>query len=353
VQLVTEQDSPDGVKPSRRRAAGRSGAVLVIQIPCYNEAQSLPVTLAALPRALPGFAQVLRLVVDDGSSDGTHAVAHDCGVDRVVRHTKNLGLARAFVTGIEAALELRADVIVNTDADNQYRADCIAALVAPIVEGRADIVVGARPIAEIAHFSWAKKLLQRLGSWVVRLVSRTDVPDAPSGFRAFSRSAARQIMVFGDYTYTLETLIQAGQKNLAVASVPVGVNPDMRPSRLVRSNWSYVCRSMMTIVRIFVIYRPFRFFMAIGAALFLAGFVVGLRFLWLFLEGAGQGNVQSLILAAILMIMGFQAVLVAFLADLIAANRRMLESLRVDVRQMAETRATRSSAGATAPDPPS
>jgi glycosyltransferase involved in cell wall biosynthesis len=326
---------------------------LIIQIPCLNEEATLTQTLADLPRELPGCSSVEWLVVDDGSTDRTVEVARAGGVDHVVSHTRNLGLARAFMTGIERALALGADVIVNTDADNQYRGADVALLVAPIVQGRADMVVGTRPITQIAHFSWSKKLLQRVGSWVVRVVSRTSVQDAPSGFRAFSRAAARQLMVFGDYTYTLETLIQAGQKNLAVVGVPVRVNPDTRPSRLMRSSWQYIRRSATTIIRIFVIYRPFRFFMAIGAALFLAGFVVGLRFLWLFLEGAGQGNVQSLILAAILMIMGFQAVLVAFLADLIAANRRMLESLRVDVRQMAETRATRSSAGATAPDPPS
>ena len=303
--------------------------LLVIQIPCLNEEETLPATLAALPRELPGFDRIEWLVIDDGSTDRTVEVARQCGVHHVVSHTRNLGLARAFMTGIESSLRLGADVIVNTDADNQYRGECVSAIVAPIVAGRADMVIGARPVAEMAHFSWTKKLLQRLGSWVVRIISRTDVPDAPSGFRAFSRMAARELMVFGNYTYTLETLIQAGQKNLAVVSVPIQVNGETRRSRLVASNWSYVRRSMMTMLRIFVIYRPFRFFMAVGAILFLAGFAIGLRFLYFFVTGLGKGNVQSLILAAVLLIMGFQAALVAFLADLMAANRRLLESLRV------------------------
>lgn len=318
---------------------GRSSEpVLIIQIPCLNEEASLPATLADLPRTLPGFSRVEWLVIDDGSTDRTVEVARRCGVQHVVSHTKNLGLARAFMTGIEACLQLGADVIVNTDADNQYRAACIPALVAPILEGRADMVIGARPIAEIAHFGWTKKLLQRLGSWAVRIASRASVPDAPSGFRAFSRTAARELMVFGTYTYTLETIIQAGQKNMSIVSVPIEVNGEMRSSRLVRSNWNYVRRSIATIVRMFVIYRPFRFFLAIGLLLFFSGVGIGLRFLLLLLEGAGRGNTQSLILAAVLMITGFQTILVAFLADLIAANRRLLESLRVKVSRLEEHR---------------
>ena len=301
---------------------------LIIQIPCFNEAATLGVTLGLLPRKVAGFDSVEWLVVDDGSSDDTAAVAKAHGADHVVRHTRNQGLARAFMTGLDACLSRGADVIVNTAADNQYNADDIPALVAPILGGAADIVVGARPIETIEHFSLAKKLLQKLGSWVVRVASSTEIPDAPSGFRALSRGAAQQLMVFNDYTYTLETIIQAGQKNMAITSVPVRVNEDLRPSRLVKSMPSYVERSLVTIVRIFAIYRPFRFFAAIGAVLFLAGFLIGLRFLWKYLHGEGTGNVQSLILAGALLVMGFQTVLVAFLADLLAANRKLMEEVR-------------------------
>jgi glycosyltransferase involved in cell wall biosynthesis len=305
---------------------------LIIQVPCYDEAATLGATLARLPRRLPRFETVEWLVIDDGSRDDTAAVARAHGADHVVRHTRNQGLARAFMTGLDACLARGADVIVNTDADNQYDAADIPALVAPILDGSADIVVGARPIETIEHFSPLKKLLQKLGSWVVRVASSTEIPDAPSGFRALSRAAAQRLMVFNDYTYTLETIIQAGQKNMAITSVPVHVNPDLRPSRLVRSIPSYVQRSLFTIVRIFAIYRPFRFFATIGALLFGAGFLIGLRFLVKFLGGEGTGNVQSLILAAALLVMGFQTLLVAFLADLLAANRKLMEEVRFLLR---------------------
>lgn len=305
---------------------------LIIQIPCYNEAGTLALALAQLPREVPGFDTVEWLVIDDGSTDDTAAIARQNGVDHLVRHTRNQGLARGFMTGLDAGLRLGADVIVNTDADNQYDANDIPALVAPILEGRADIVVGARPISTIEHFSPMKKLLQKLGSWVVRAASNTDIPDAPSGFRAISRAAARQLMVFNDYTYTLETIIQAGQRNMAITSVPVRVNEDLRPSRLVKSIPSYIKRSIVTIIRIFVIYRPFRFFGSIGAVLFGLGTLIGLRFLWYYLAGEGSGHVQSLILAGALLVMGFQAVLVAFVADLLAANRKLLEDLRCATR---------------------
>lgn len=301
---------------------------LVIQIPCYDDAPTLAVTLSRLPRTVPGFDVVEWLVIDDGSRDDSVAVAKAHGVDHIVRHARNQGLARAFMTGLDASLSRGADVIVNTDADNQYNADDIPALVAPVLNGAAEIVVGERPIAAIEHFSPSKKLLQKLGSWVVRVASNTDIPDAPSGFRALSRSAAQRLMVFNDYTYTLETIIQAGQKNMAIVSVPVRVNGELRRSRLVKSIPSYVKRSVVTIVRIFVIYRPFRFFAAIGAVLFAAGFLIGLRFLWKYLSGDGAGHVQSLILAGALLVMGFQTVLVAFLADLLAANRKLMEEVR-------------------------
>lgn len=305
---------------------------LIIQIPCYDEAQTLGVTLSALPRRVDGFDQVEWLVVDDGSRDGTQEVARLFGVHHIVAHATNQGLARAFMSGLDACLQLGADVIVNTDADNQYNVEDIPLLVAPILAGRADMVIGARPIEVIEHFSFLKKLLQRLGSWVVRVASQTDIPDAPSGFRAFSRSAASRLMVFNDYTYTLETIIQAGQKAMAITSVPVRVNPEIRPSRLVKSLPDYVLRSIPTILRIFVIYRPVRFFGTIGVLLFTAGCLIGLRFLWYYLGGEGAGRVQSLILASTLMVMGFQTMLIALIADLLAANRKLLEDLRARSR---------------------
>jgi hypothetical protein len=263
-------------------------------------------------------------------------VAKAHGVDHVVSHFGNKGLAHAFMTGLEASLNLGADVIVNTDADNQYNADDIPSLVQPILEKRAEIVVGARPIATIEHFSFIKKLLQHLGSWVVRVASNTDIPDAPSGFRAMSRTAAQKMMVFNDYTYTLETIIQAGQKNMAIVSVPIRVNGDLRPSRLVKSIPSYIKRSIVTIIRIFVIYRPFRFFGTIGFILFSAGFLIGLRFVWYYLNGSGGGHIQSLILASVLLGIGFQTMLMAFVADLLAANRKLLEDIRFKIACLGE-----------------
>jgi glycosyltransferase involved in cell wall biosynthesis len=307
---------------------------LIIQIPCYNEAESLPVTLKDLPRQVPGFTCVEWLVINDGSTDGTEQVARHNGVDHVVSFTRNQGLARGFLAGLDACIRLGADVIVNTDADNQYQGADIPALVAPILAGEADLVVGARQIDDIVSFSPTKKLLQKLGSAVVRLVSRTAIPDAPSGFRALSREAALRLNVFNDYTYTLETIIQAGQKGLATASVPVRVNPDLRPSRLVKSIPSYVRKSLVTIVRIFVVYKAFRFFMAVGATAFTLGLIGGVRFLCYYLTGDGAGHVQSLILASILLGVGFQTMLTAFLADLLAVNRRLMEDVQYRVRKL-------------------
>jgi glycosyltransferase involved in cell wall biosynthesis len=306
---------------------------LIIQIPCYNEAETLPVALAALPREVAGFDEVEWLVIDDGSDDRTAEISREHGVDHVVSHTHNQGLARAFMTGLQFALDRGADVIVNTDADNQYDAADIPALTGPVLAGKADIVVGARPIEKIREFSAVKRFFQRLGSWVVRFASGTDVPDAPSGFRAFSRDAASQLAVFNEYTYTLETIIQAGHRNMAILSVPVRVNPALRPSRLMAGIGSYIRRSVVTIVRIFVIYRPFRFFAAIGLILFTAGFLVGLRFVYFYLVGEGSGHIQSLILSGVLLITGFQTVLVAFLADLLAANRKLLEEIRFMIKR--------------------
>ena len=301
---------------------------LIIQIPCFNEETSLPVALADLPKQVDGFDAVEWLIIDDGSSDNTADVARENGVHHVVRHVHNQGLARAFMTGLEACLDRGADVIVNTDADNQYQAEDIQKLVNPILAQEAAMVIGARPISDTRHFSAMKKMLQKLGSWVVRVVSGTRIQDAPSGFRAISRDAASKLMVFNEYTYTLETIIQAGQKNIPVVSVPIRTNEDLRPSRLVRSMPSYIAKSVMTIVRIFIIYRPFRFFMTIGVIIFSAGVLLGLRFLWFYFTGDGSGKIQSLILASVLLGMGFQTILIAFVADLLAANRKLLEENR-------------------------
>jgi len=307
---------------------------LIIQIPCFNEAEALPITLGDLPREVPGFTVVEWLVVDDGSTDGTAEAATRCGVDHVVTFTKNQGLARAFLAGLDAAVKLGADVIVNTDADNQYNALDIPRLTRPILARKADVVVGTRPIDDIASFSLAKKLLQKAGSGVVRFVSKTDVPDAPSGFRAMSREAALRFNVFNDYTYTLETIIQAGQKNIAISSVPIRVNKELRPSRLLKSVPSYVRKSCVTMVRIFVVYKSFRFFMSIGVVLTGLGFLIGCRYLFYLLMGEGGGHVQSLILAAVLLGGGFQTMLTAFLADLLAVNRRLMEDIQYRVKKI-------------------
>lgn len=307
---------------------------LIIQIPCFNEEDALPATLAALPREVEGFDRVEWLVIDDGSTDRTAEVARERGCDHVVSLPRNQGLARAFTTGLDACLARGADVIVNTDADNQYRAEDIPALVAPVREGRAEIAIGERPIDDMVQYSLVKRLLHRLGNRVVRRASRTEVRDAPSGFRAMSRQAAQQLHVFSEYTYTLETLIQAGQKGMAIVSVPVRTNPPLRPSRLMRSVSGYVRRSVVTIVRIFMTYRPLLFFGVPGALSFGAGFLIGLRFLWFYLGGDGSGHVQSLILAALLMATGFAMGLAGLLADLVAVNRKLLESIDWRLREL-------------------
>jgi glycosyltransferase involved in cell wall biosynthesis len=312
------------------------GMKLIIQIPCFNEADSLPVTLSALPRTVLGFDSVEWLIIDDGSSDETLNVAKAHGVDHVVSSVVNKGLASAFIKGIEASLRLGADVIVNTDADNQYNAEDIPVLIQPILENRAEIVVGTRPIEYIEDFSLIKKLLQQFGSSVVRKVSRTNVVDATSGFRAMSRTAAQSLMVYGNYTYTLETIIQAGQKNIAIVSVPIRVNRVLRPSRLVKSTPSYVRRSIATIIRIIVIYRPFRFFASIGLVLFLIGFLFISRFVWFYLRGDGNGHLQSLTLGTGILVIGFQTLLIAFIADLIAANRKLIEDIRFKLQNISE-----------------
>ena len=306
---------------------------LIIQVPCFNEARQLPAMLAELPRTLPGFDVVEWLVIDDGSTDDTSTVARQAGVDHVLRFAENRGLAHAFAAGIEACCRRGADVIVNVDADNQYRADFLPRLCAPVLEGRADIVVGCRPIARIEHFSPVKKLLQRLGSAVVRLISGADVEDATSGFRAYSRRAALALNVYSRYTYTLETLVQARQARLAVLSVAVEVNPPMRPSRLMRGTGEYLRRSVATMLRSFVIYRPLRFFMAPALLCWLAGIVLGLRFLANYLSDGVAGNVQSLILAAILIVLGALCGVIGLIADLLSVNRRLLEDIQASNRR--------------------
>jgi glycosyltransferase involved in cell wall biosynthesis len=307
---------------------------LIIQIPCYNEASTLPATLKHLPRQVEGFDCVEWLIINDGSTDDTVGVAKANGVDHIVSFAKNQGLARVFMAGLDACIKRGADIIVNTDADNQYDARDIPLLTKPILDKKADLVIGARPISDMKHFPLIKKQLQQLGSWVVRRASKTDIPDAPSGFRAMSREAALRMNVFNDYTYTLETIIQAGQKHMSVISVPVRVNEDLRPSRLVKSIPSYVRKSIVTIVRIFVVYKPFRFFATLGALMFSAGLVIGLRFLYYYFRDGGAGHVQSLIFASILLGIGFQTMLVAFLADLLAVNRRLMEDVQFRLRKI-------------------
>ena len=297
---------------------------LIIQIPCYNEERQSAVTVAALPRELPGIDTVEYLVIDDGSTDRTVQVAKALGVHHVVRFPHR-GLARTFMSGLEASIQAGADIIVNTDADNQYCADDIGKLIEPILAGRAEMVVGARPIRMIKHFSPVKRLLQRLGSWAVRVASGTDVADAPSGFRAISRNAAMQLKVFSDYSYTLETIIQAGRKGMVVTSVPIRTNQDLRPSRLVKNIGNYVRRSLVTMVRIFLTYRPMRFFLVLGSIVFGIGFLIGVRFLYYLLVGGGSGHIQSLILSSTFIIMGFMTWVVGLLSDIISVNRRLLE----------------------------
>lgn len=308
---------------------------LIIQIPCYNEEATLPVTLCDLPRELPGIDQIELLVIDDGSCDGTVEVAREMGVHHVHHLPQHVGLARAFRAGLEAALLAGADIIVNTDADNQYHGADIARLVEPILAGRADIVVGDRGVATLGHFSPAKRLLQRFGSWVVQLASGFAIPDATSGFRAFSREAALRTTVLTEYSYTLETLIQAGAHRLAIEYVPVRVNPGTRESRLIRNLPEFVGKSVLTIVRVYATYRPLRVFVAIGGLFLAGGLALGLRFLYFLLASQGAaGHIQSLILAAILTILGVQVALIGLMADLVGVNRRMMEETLYRVRKM-------------------
>lgn len=307
---------------------------LIIQIPCFNEAATLPPTLRDLPRSLPGIDVIEYLVIDDGSRDETAAVARANGVHHVVQFERNRGLAAAFRAGVEESLRQGADIIVNTDADNQYQASDIATIVAPIVEHRAELVVGDRGVGELPHFSYIKRRLQVFGSWVIGRAAELRTPDATSGFRAMTREVALRMIVLSDYSYTLESLIHAGSRKTAVDSVRIGINPQTRPSRLMKSIPHYIRKSGVTILRAYTMYRPLRVFMTVGALLILAGCVPGIRFLWFFFSGDKIGHVQSLILAAILIIVGFQILLIGLLADLIANNRKMLEETLYRVRKL-------------------
>ena len=309
---------------------------LIIQIPCLNEADTLPVTVADLPRAIPGIDVVEVLVIDDGSRDGTADVARACGVDHIVRLRRNKGLAAAFAAGIDASLKRGADFIVNTDADNQYAGKDIPKLLAPLLRGEADIVIGDRNMADLQHMSWRKRQLQRLGSWVVRQVSNTSVPDTTSGFRAYTRDAALRMTIVSEFSYTLESIIQAGKKRMAIAHVPIETNPRMRTSRLFDSLFSYVKRSGATIVRIYAMYEPLKIFTYIGLALFVIGAFPVLRFVYIYLTAyVDRGQfMQSLVIGSVFLIVGFQILLIGLLADVISANRKLLEDLVYRVRSL-------------------
>ncbi len=307
---------------------------LIIQIPCYNEAETLEIALNDLPKHIDGIDEIEYLIINDGSQDNTVEVAKNWGVNYVVNFKCNRGLAKGFMAGLDACLRQGADIIVNTDADDQYCGADIEKLVRPILEGKADIVIGERPIDETEHFSPMKKRLQHIGSWTVRVASKTDVPDAPSGFRAYSREAALRMNVVNEYTYTLETIVQAGRNKMAITSVPIRTNPELRSSRLFHSMFGYIKKSMLTIIRAFMMYKPLRFFTMIGGIIFAIGLIIGIRFLVYFFMGQSSGHIQSLILASTLLMLGFQTFISGLLADLIASNRKLLEDTQERVRRL-------------------
>ena len=307
---------------------------LIIQIPCFNEAETLEVTLNDLPKHIDGIDEIEYLIIDDGSHDNTAEVAKKWGVHYVVRFRRNKGLAKGFMAGLDACLKNGADIIVNTDADNQYCGADIETLVRPILDKKAHIVIGERPIDDTEHFTPLKKKLQHFGSWVVRKASKTTIPDAPSGFRAYSREAAMRINVINDYTYTLETIVQSGREKMAVMSVPIRTNPELRESRLFHSMWGYIKKSMLTIVRTYLMYRPLYFFFMLGSILALVGVGCFVRYFVFFCSGEGGGHLQSLILASTLLIVGFQTIVVGLLGDVISANRKILQDVQYHVRKM-------------------
>ena len=303
---------------------------LIIQIPCYNEAETLEIALNALPKHIDGIDEIEYLIINDGSKDNTVDVARKWGVNYVVSFRNNKGLAKGFMAGIDACLRNGADIIVNTDADNQYNADDIEKLVRPIINREAGMVIGERPIDQTEHFSPLKKKLQHLGSWVVRKASNTDIPDAPSGFRAYSRSTAMRLNVINDYTYTLETIVQAGRNKMAVTSVPIRTNEELRPSRLFSSMFGYVKKSMLTIIRTYISYKPMFFFTIIGSIITLIGLILCGRFLWL----GAIGHTQSLVIAVAFLIIGILIVFIGLLADTIHTNRKLLEEIQFELRRM-------------------
>ncbi len=307
---------------------------LIIQIPCYNEEETLTIALDALPKHIDGIDKIEYLIINDGSQDRTEEIAREWGVDYVVHFKRNLGLARGFLAGIDLALRNGADIIVNTDADNQYCADDIEKIVRPIIDKKADIVIGERPIDETEHFSPLKKKLQHFGSWVVRKASNTDIPDAPSGFRAYSRKAAMRLNVYNEYTYTLETIVQAGRNKMAITSVPIRTNPELRKSRLFHSMFGYVKKSMVTILRAFLMYKPLNAFTIISVVFAIPGLALAIRYLVYMSIGQGGGHVQSVILAILLLIIAVQSFMMGMQADIISVNRKLLEDIQYRVKKL-------------------
>ena len=306
---------------------------LIIQIPCYNEAETLEVALNDLPKHIDGIDTIEYLIINDGSHDDTVEVARRWGVHYVVHFGKNRGLAKGFMAGLDACLRNGADIIVNTDADNQYNGEDIETLVRPILEGKSDIVIGSRPIDKTEHFSPLKKKLQHVGSWVVRRASKSGIPDAPSGFRAFSREAALRLNVTNEYTYTLETIVQAGREKIPMEAVDIRTNGELRPSRLFHSMFGYIKKSILTILRTYVLYKPLSFFTILGSIPFAIGVILGIRFLVFFFSGNSAGHIQSLILASTLLMMGFMTWVVGILSDTIASERKILEDVQYHARR--------------------
>ena len=307
---------------------------LIVQIPCYNEAETLRIALDDLPRKIDGIDCIEYLIINDGSSDETVKVAMEWGVNYIVNFRRNRGLAFGFMAGIDACLRNGADIIVNTDADNQYSGEDIETIVRPILEGKSDIVIGARPIDKTESFSFLKKKLQHFGSWVVRKASNSDIPDAPSGFRAYSRDAAMRLNVTNEYTYTLETIVQAGRQKIAQTSVPIRTNAELRPSRLFNSMFSYVKKSMLTILRAYMMYLPLKVFTILGMLPFVGGLIIDIRYLIYFFQGQGSGHVQSLLLGSTLLMLGAMIFVIGLLADVISKNRKILEDVQYHVRRL-------------------
>jgi len=306
---------------------------LIIQIPCFNEAETLEIALNDLPKHMDGIDEIEYLIINDGSKDKTVEVARNWGVHHVVNFKQNKGLAKGFIAGLDACLRCGADIIVNTDADDQYKGEDIEKIVRPILNGEADIVIGARPIDQTEHFSFMKKKLQHLGSWAVRKASKTDIPDAPSGFRAYSREAAMQLNVVNDYTYTLETIVQAGREKIPMTSVPIRTNGELRPSRLFHSMWGYIKKSILTIIRAYMLYRPLTFFLRISILPIVLGLIFIVRFLVFYFSG-DAGHIQSLILACTLLILGFLTIVMGLLADMLSANRKISQDIQYHVKRI-------------------